>query len=568
MSHQDRTQKSLDALADLYLTEEVPRPETPMRTSSSGAVVEDGPAITRTPSGISCQELNRRANGKGRRHHGPGSAVGTSPSGDEIAPQQVHVEAVLMGNLPGFGGPWLNQYAHYLAKQYGTVGIVHLEDDQVDIELIPRQEKKVIQTHDDGSRPEGGTNSMISALYSLMTPGQEPIGAWLIHVPTPLTRQSLRVAADLDRWTVLCGADDAAVVGAYRLVKQMVDALEPFSDAQGMDEEISSLDDLEEPQDVLVPERTVGLMMMGSDEPTSVRAAHRIADTAEAFLGLPVQMVGWQKRMVPVYVRILGSYVCETADPWPQLRLFLNRLAESWSNQADPQQTWSVDPDEKLEVLQQFGGGLEDELMLLDAGDQEPSLCDQEHAWLTEDEPSNGSATTQEGQLMSGEPQQAVVDPQDHIEAFTVESSMRRPDLGDFVEPQGVVLDARCPDSPDTVLFLDSQGVMNLLHRVEAGPRDRAQANRGKPVVPEGLLKAMAELVGTRCWVREHLSLLRLTASERPWNLRADPVLHLFTDEVKPAVEVLKRVGDEVRLHLLQKLTVGAESGWVCTDLN
>src|SRR5580692_9258943 len=52
------------------------------------------------------------------------------PAGDAL------VEAVFLGNLPGFGGPWLTQYARSLATGPGPVAVLRVEPEQITVELV------------------------------------------------------------------------------------------------------------------------------------------------------------------------------------------------------------------------------------------------------------------------------------------------------------------------------------------------------------------------------------------------------------------------------------------------
>jgi hypothetical protein len=45
-------------------------------------------------------------------------------------------EAVFLSNVPGFSGPWLTQYAHQLARQRGPIGIIHLDDHAIDMDVV------------------------------------------------------------------------------------------------------------------------------------------------------------------------------------------------------------------------------------------------------------------------------------------------------------------------------------------------------------------------------------------------------------------------------------------------
>lgn len=119
----------------------------------------------------------------------------------------------------------------------------------------------------------------------------------------------------------------------------------------------------------------------------------------------------------------------------------------------------------------------------------------------------------------------------------------------------GLALDARIPASPDIQLAVDAQGAVHLLvhHGLADDPR-----------------KSVPELVEARRWVEENLSILKLTQRDCEF---ADPkvfppVLHLFTDRAEQATALVARLGDALKLHLLQKVTLGRETGWFCTPLN
>jgi hypothetical protein len=47
-----------------------------------------------------------------------------------------------------------------------------------------------------------------------------------------------------------------------------------------------------------------------------------------------------------------------------------------------------------------------------------------------------------------------------------------------------------------------------------------------------------------------------------------EPVLHLFTDRADWATALNARLGEALKLHLLQEVRVGDQSAWFCTPLN
>ena len=67
------------------------------------------------------------------------------------------VEAVFLGNLPGYSGPWLMQYAHRLAKQSGPVAVLSVGDNEVDIDLVSTDENTLKRAQNNPYLPPGGS---------------------------------------------------------------------------------------------------------------------------------------------------------------------------------------------------------------------------------------------------------------------------------------------------------------------------------------------------------------------------------------------------------------------------
>jgi len=116
----------------------------------------------------------------------------------------------------------------------------------------------------------------------------------------------------------------------------------------------------------------------------------------------------------------------------------------------------------------------------------------------------------------------------------------------------GVALEARCPRQPDTPILLDQNGTLHLL----------------QPQINTDLCANIVDLMEARDWVSEHIDLLALTQRQCQFNLESEPTLHLFADDAKTAVSLIAKLGPSVKLHLIQEVTVGLQSTWVCTDLN
>jgi hypothetical protein len=142
------------------------------------------------------------------------------------------------------------------------------------------------------------------------------------------------------------------------------------------------------------------------------------------------------------------------------------------------------------------------------------------------------------------------------------------PDLAALIAsgPKGVVggiaLEARCPHHPTIQLLLDQAGQLHLL------ARHQTAAASDHDLALTHLRAAIVDLLEADRWVREHLQLLQLTQRQCQFNPQAAPVLHLLTDRADLATALISRLGNKLRMHLLQSVTVGNQAAWFCTPLN
>ena len=112
-----------------------------------------------------------------------------------------------------------------------------------------------------------------------------------------------------------------------------------------------------------------------------------------------------------------------------------------------------------------------------------------------------------------------------------------------------VALDARIPDQPGTQLAVDSHGTVHLL-------------KKGSGVVSDDVMG----LIEAGRWVSDHLELIALTQRDQRF-VQTAPVLHLLTDRADQATQVVGKLAGQIKLHLLQQVTLGKETGWFCTPL-
>ena len=170
-------------------------------------------------------------------------------TGEEVA-QKTTVELLIPAHLPVQGGLWLVPYAGR-ASGSGTAMLVRMHEDTVDIAAIGHSQVQL---------------ESCNSLESMMQQIEEPIQQWIVQPPANADPTSL-LHCDADVITLLSGADQAAVVGAYRLLKGFVTA------AQHVDE--------------LPPIRIV---IVGAEERAANDAAGRIVQTAKHQLGMHIEV--------------------------------------------------------------------------------------------------------------------------------------------------------------------------------------------------------------------------------------------------------------------------------------
>ncbi|MCC6680579.1 MAG: hypothetical protein IT445_06710 [Phycisphaeraceae bacterium] len=544
----ERTKQALDDLADLYLTGISPDGQTVRKTSDP----LDAPAPIRLKPKLSPgsapvpgsdpseaegksqqqQQLDavtgahRAANG--RTEEAPFLRLTDDEESKEsataiIAPPEpqpmlgAQVEAVLLGNLPGVSGPWLQQYAQLLSDQNGPVALLHVAGERIELELVEPKNavgktRPVIEMGQSSDRRP----AIVALLEALVRAGQSAVTSVLVHVEPALDgTEALRLFA-LDDWTLLCGADDASIISAYRMLKQRAET------------------------DVTVSDKRIGLMIMGSEQSVAQSAAARIRSASESFLNTPVRLMGWQKQMVPVHVRRLGTFE-GVNQVWPKLCDWFATLERPQVEQIEPAATAEGDssPVPHPEMKKSASTAPErrpqlprrSRIMDIPAPAKPAERPKREPASI----PAPAPVTEPSAIRDSGGPPSAI------------------PSLSALITtlPGAIALEARCPQLPGVEIVLDQRGVMHLLHR-EA----------------DNLQSAITELLSARQWAVEHRQLLALTQRQLKLDADAEPMLHLFTGRCEQATALVARLGDQFKLHLLRQVAVGSQSTWFCAPLN
>ena len=214
-----------DALADLFLADD-PVPTLRLVTQTRTRFAE--PASSPTP----------------RPHAAP-----------------LDVEALVLGHLPVLAGAWAAQHARSLADELGRpVALVRLTADTITLQVM-------------GRRDELAAIPDASDLDEAISEAARCCARVLVRVDTPF-ELDLAAAAGVDRVCLLSGADDAAVVAAYRTLKGIRESI-GNDGAPDHDEE--------------TPIRSLALRIMGADEADAEAAAGKIGRVSRAFLNCEIE---------------------------------------------------------------------------------------------------------------------------------------------------------------------------------------------------------------------------------------------------------------------------------------
>ncbi len=583
MDDPTRTRKTLDDLADLYLTDLTSPPASSPVVSAStdqpgmghaAAVRRDradsrfesrralrlatdkpAPPIPATTAAHPRPEypsvkqpFGIGASGATQRPEQPNAGVRDIAHTPEPTAQPqlatAYAQAVLLGNLPGYSGPWLVQYARHIASRHGClVGVLSVDGYDVDIELVDDQNRFLDRDDSNGdtaflAEPADGSQPLKQILNALAHHPQTPVRAWLVHLPTPIDPMIRTRAFDLQHWTLLCGADDAAVVSAYRLLKQL--HAPPHTQAAAE-------------HHPLLPHH-VRVMVLGSDEQPCRAAAMKLKHTASSFLSVPIELEGTQKKMQPVHVQPVASFTNAADDPWPTIRDFFNGLRPQPRRRPPHQPMTDHKPTPRAPAHRPYH--------LQSAKQPVPPPSPASPQGTDRPQPRHHRTGGVAGAEQPGSAD-ALAPSHDQPDAAVGVGSL---DLVRFFDGDWLSLPPRCPRHPRVQLALGPQGGIHLLMGDDHTSLNAAHNGSSQEALARMRLRAaIVDLIEARNWVQEHRELLALACPQHRFDPDTEPTLHLFTDQAKPAVTLIHQLGAQVKIHLLQP---AGPANWVATELN
>jgi hypothetical protein len=432
------------------------------------------------------------------------------------------VDTVFMGNLPGFGAPWLTQYAGAMANRIaGAVALLRVDDEAIEVQIV--RPRRISPAGDDAqplsSRPELPDDSLNSLLESLVMDASLNVRAFVVHIGSPANPAIVRRASELPgRWTLLCGADEAALASG-RLILAQLQAAAPALDGS--------------------PRRS-GVMIVGSEP---LKAAAAAASLRNALPEGTVEFVGAQKQMQPIDVQDAGTF--EGRSLWSQARSFLVEFDMAASDGV-------LDGDDDVLATPDAAAASPVAPAPFVAAAAQPTVAEPRVTAPIAPIAPTPAPVFAAAVAASSAPVQPVASAAPVAAPVTIDDA-ESPDLSQFLlNIPGKSLEARCPRQPRVQLLLTSEGKLHLLAYQSPSQELRI---------------VTADLLEARSWVREHLSLLMLTERSQRFDSAAEPALHLFSGDSRKAAAAVAGLGTTIDLHLLQRVTVSGQSAWFAAAL-
>ena len=164
--------------------------------------------------------------------------------------QRAMVELLLVGHLPVRAGLWLAPYADTVARDLGPTVLLRLDDAAPHLQLLR-------------ASPDDLQNlSQPASLRQVIRALMPTVRRWVVRPGSDADPVEL-VVGGADRLTILSGADQAARVAAYTLIKSLVQAAEECAG----------------------PMPSLAMAVLGCDEHTARNVVEGLNRTASSFLG-------------------------------------------------------------------------------------------------------------------------------------------------------------------------------------------------------------------------------------------------------------------------------------------
>ena len=460
------------------------------------------------------------------------------------------VTVAVAGHLPVSAGLWLAQLSDRLARDQGPTGLVRFVAGQVHVEVFR------------GGRV--GEPAEPIDLREALEISTRLARRWIV-VPESSASPGQVLRAGRDGVLLLTGADEAAVVAAYRLIKALAE--EAMVEGRA------------------IPPISVGVL--GAGDVQVADAMTKLNRTAKAFLAMGLPLTVAMPRMEPLESTLRFMLPGSRTITFEDVPALLHEMLRA----TPPPSTWETRPESAMPEPEEAVGGPWPFVLPPEATERpSPAADSSEHV---------ARVPEAEGSVEANEPIDETIAAQVRSSAESLRrliagrpGSWEAIGKGPFAEQPVRSEAAKLPPAP-----VDGFVNASMLGGSGAGERRAAIESRSlpSPLLPRfeelsplpiscpyhpqvelavdaagrlhlvAPLDRLVEVEATAAWAADHAAMLRLACpgieAGDPSDLRIDLV-------TSSAREAMPLVHSRIRLHLLASVAVGSERGWIRLPLN
>ncbi len=463
-------------------------------------------------------------------------------------------EILIVGHLPVRAGLWLTPYADALAREMGTTALLRLDSDEASMQLLRAPEHCNIHH----SR---------TTLQQCIDDLGHVVDLWVLRLPHSDAPADM-LCAGVDRITILSSADEAAIVAAYQIVKDLAQAAEKTQRT--------------------LP--TIGLAVVGAEQRDAAAVVERLNRTTVSFLGVEVRLAMCLPRM-DAGVRSSG-YATFANQPCPTLPTVMTWIEQAKAAAAKRQQHAQPAVAGRL-----YADRTETEIVDADRILRSPSPAPPSHA--------AGSGDRSGSSFFAGSPsfahtsmphpphrhaasrRESIDDEQrDRSQSFiNTPINTPRPTTGaasptsnsarpvKLAPKPSVIVEAKHPArqvEPDNhgqpVPLANYVGdLIALPIRCPGHERVEIAVDRTGRLHVLGREQILRELAVVRTWAHAHRELIAMACSQHQFDPNAPIACHVFTDRPTALADLHNT---DLHLHVLAPVVVNGQTGWYAAPLN
>lgn len=412
------------------------------------------------------------------------------------------IDVLVVGHLPVRAGLWLTPYADAVARDHGCVALVRLDGSEPSLQILR------------GPAEFTSSPQPVTLQHGIAELGGS-VNAWIVRpAPGGAADSTELVASGSPQVTILSSGDEAAVVAAYQVIKNLSQA------AQETDS----------------PVPAVQLAVMGCDQVAAEAVVERLNRTTVSFLGVEVRLANSLPRM-DASIRST-RYMSFAHEPMPALADVL-----AWLK--DAEQASLRRPVQSPGVIGRVGGEEHSTESRADSAPRRATLRIED----PQPSPRAGNGIHREVQPAAGDvPMRLRPKPAMDVEAKDT-AQPREPDdhgrpipLATHVEGLTPLI-VRMPGHEHVELAVDRAGRLHVLCN--------------EPV--------LRDLHVVQSWAHAHREIIAMACPQSFIDQSATVIGHVFTD--RPAA-LADLHGTDLHLHVRAPVVVNGQTGWYAAPLN